>query len=395
MNPTDVSILLIGGGIGGLTAALAIAKSGRSVCVLEQAPEFAEIGAGLQLAPNAVRVLDELGLTGVISQYAVFPKRLVLMDALHGGELSALDLGPAFRERYGHPYVVMHRSDLHSILLEACRSEGNVNLLTDKKVIHVEELDNQVRVSCSDGSTYLAEAVVGADGLWSTTRELVSHDSPICAEYVAYRGTIPMHEVMQYARLDDVVMWIGPNLHFVQYPVRRKELYNQVAVFKSKRYRKDTDYWGTPDELDDVFNACCPAVATAVTYMQRDRRWPMYDREPIENWTLGRFTLLGDAAHPMLQYIAQGACQAIEDGACLAEKLDHYQGRIHDAFAAYQQERTVRTAKVQRTARFYGDIIHTTDHVTTVLRNAFMSKRPASDYSVVDWLYGHKVTVGQ
>ncbi|WP_284286251.1 hypothetical protein [Alicyclobacillus fastidiosus] len=166
----------------------------------------------------------------------------------------------------------MHRSDLHAILLEACRDSEQVTLLTDKRVTDVENLEDCVRVTCADGSVYEAMAAVGADGLWSTTRQLFSDDQPICSQYVAYRGTIPTEEILQYARLDDVVMWIGPNLHFVQYPVRRKELFNQVAVFKSTRYRVDSDDWGTPEELDAVFDQCFPAVANAAKYMQRHRR---------------------------------------------------------------------------------------------------------------------------
>ncbi|MFB5188782.1 FAD-dependent monooxygenase [Alicyclobacillus fastidiosus] len=391
----QVSWLIIGGGIGGLTAALSIAKCGMSVHVLEQAPQFSEIGAGLQLAPNAMRVLAKLGLEDEIRDCAVFPKRLVLMDAMRGGELSSLDLGEKFRTRYGQPYAVMHRSDLHAILFEACRQSERVTLLTDKRVTDVENQGDCVRVTCADGSVYEAQAAVGADGLWSTTRQLFSNDQPICAEYVAYRGTIPTEEILQYARLDDVVMWIGPNLHFVQYPVRRKELFNQVAVFKSTGYREDSDDWGTPEELDAIFDQCFPAVANAAKYMQRHRRWPMYDRHPIDTWTSGRLTLLGDAAHPMLQYIAQGACQAIEDGACLARQISSCGEDIDAALEAYQAERTVRTARVQRTARLFGDIIHTEDEATRILRNAFMQKRTADDFSAVDWLYAQSIPVYQ
>lgn len=387
-----VPFLIVGGGIGGLTAALGAARTGRRVTVLEQSPAFAEIGAGLQLAPNAMRVLHKLGLFDAIRDFAWFPKRLVLMDARTATELSALDLGQLFQERYGFPYAVMHRADLLNLLYEACQSTGCVELLPNKAVISTQILDDEggrVLITCQDGTRYLADGVVGADGLWSKTRRHFSDDEPVCEEYVAYRGTIPMEEIRSYARLDDVVMWIGPGLHFVQYPIRRGELYNQVAVFHSKRYTPDSDDWGTPDELDEAFAPCCPQVRHAVTFMQRHRRWPMRDRRPIPSWTKGRLTLLGDAAHPMLQYIAQGACQAIEDAACLAEQLGAYGEDIPSAFAAYAAKRTQRTARVQRAARSFGDIIHTDNPTAILLRNHLFTNRPATDFSVVDWIYGH------
>ncbi|MBO8163493.1 MAG: FAD-dependent monooxygenase [Brevibacillus sp.] len=387
---TEVPFLIVGGGIGGLAAALGVAETGRSVHVLEQAKEFGEIGAGIQLAPNATAVLDKFGVLEAIREYAVFPKRLVLMDAFSGKELSALDLGGSFRERYGYPYLVLHRSDLHKVLLDACRANGRITLLTDQMVEHVENLGEKARVVCHDGTTYLTEAVIGADGLWSKTRRLFSDDKPVCSQYVAYRGTIPMSEITPHADLDDVIMWIGPHLHLVQYPVRRKELYNQVVVFKSFRYKEDSDDWGTPDELDEHFGACCPPVRNAVTYIQRQRRWPMYDREPIDNWTSGRITLLGDAAHPMLQYLAQGGCQALEDAACLTEMLRLHDTDVEKAFLAYQQERIPRTATVQRSARVWGDIIHADDPIAILLRNTIMEQRSPEDISHVDWLYSRR-----
>jgi len=385
-SATQLSILVIGGGIGGLTAALAIARTGKEVCVLEQAPEFGEIGAGLQLGPNAMAVLDKLGLYDVIAHYAIFPKRLVLMDAIRERELSALDLGHAFQTRYGYPYAVMHRSDLHNVLVEACREQPNMTLLTDKKVVSIEDDGNTVQVNCADKSAYVAEAVIGADGLRSTTRKSLSDDEPIAEHFVAYRGAIPLSEMTVHAGLEDVVMWIGPNMHFVQYPVRSNELYNQVAVFKSSRYQESSDDWGTPTELDAHFSGCCPAVQNALRHIQRDKHWTMYDRKPIDNWTRGHVTLLGDAAHPMLQYLAQGACQAIEDADCLASKLQLYD--IDGAFAAYQKERIARTARVQRSARTWGDIIHAEHPVTVLLRDTLLAQRAADDYSLVDWLYG-------
>lgn len=381
--------VVIGGGIGGLTAALSLARIGKSSTVLEQAPEFTEIGAGLQLAPNAMRVLSRLGLMEGIRQFAWFPHRLVIIDSKTAEELSALDLGEEFQRHYGHPYAVMHRADLLNLLYESCRATGKVELLPNKMVTEVKSDGQGVDVVCQDGSRYRAAGVIAADGLWSKTRRLFSDDQPIHAEYVAYRGTVPIEEIREIARMDDVVMWIGHELHFVQYPVRRGELYNQVAVFRSHRYQPNSDAWGTPEELDEAYKKTCLPVQHAVTFMQRGRRWPMVDRLPIPRWTDGRVALLGDAAHPMLQYIAQGACQAIEDAATLAEKFLTLGDDIPTVFRAYEAERTGRTARVQTSARNFGYIIHSGDPTTIMLRNYIFRNRRPNDFSAVEWIYGH------
>jgi 2-polyprenyl-6-methoxyphenol hydroxylase-like FAD-dependent oxidoreductase len=381
-------LLIVGGGIGGLACALAVAQSGRRVHVLEQAPAFGEVGAGIQLAPNATAVLDRLGVLKALSRSAVFPNRLVLMDAVSGTPITALDVGATFRERYGHPYLVAHRVDVHRVLLDACRGHALVTLETGKTVTEVEDVVDGARVTCADGSVYEAEALVGADGLHSTVRGLLSDDEPICSRYVAYRGTLPMGQVTEHADVDDVVMWAGPEMHLVQYPVRRGELYNNVAVFKSPSYVEGGDEWGGPEELDGCFGALCGGVRDARGMLVRHQRWPMFDRLPIANWTRHRITLLGDAAHPMLQYLAQGGCQALEDAVCLADALDRHED-AHDAFLAYQRERIPRTARVQRTARTWGEICHV-PLIGRELRNALLGERRTDDFGAVDWLYGHR-----
>lgn len=388
----EVPFLVIGGGIGGLATALGVAETGRTVHVLEQAAEIGEVGAGIQLAPNATAILSRLGVMDELSKHAVFPQRLVLMDALSGQELSALDLGDSFLKKYGHPYIVLHRADLQQVLYEACKAHERITVLTNQGVEKVEDLGDKARVTVTDGTTYLADAVVGADGLHSKTRPMFSDDKPICSQYVAYRGTIPMTEMTSQAgtNMDDVIMWIGPNLHLVQYPVRRGELYNQVIVFKSSRYKEDSDDWGTPDEIDEHFGKCCAPVRHAVSFISTQRRWPMYDRLPINNWSKGRVTLLGDAAHPMLQYLAQGGCQALEDVACLTDLLHQNGDDYGKVFSAYQEERIPRSASVQTNARIWGEIIHAVDPVAIHLRNFIMQQRGPEDTSNVDWLYGKR-----
>jgi 3-hydroxybenzoate 6-monooxygenase len=385
-----IPFLIIGGGIGGLAAALAVAQSGFHVRVIEKSPQFSEIGAGLQLAPNATCALDRLGLLHEVRSQAIFPKRAVLMDAVAGREITALDFGEKFLEHFGYPYIVLHRGDLLAVELDACRSSKLITLENNKEVVRIQDLEDGARVECADGSLYECDALVGADGLWSEAREVVCPDGePICSEFVAYRGTIPIEQAPKESDFDSMVLWVGPDLHFVQYVVRHGELFNQVAVFRSYRYQKDSDDWGTVDELDQHFSKMCPVVRTAVSKIKRNRRWPMLDRLPIANWTRNHITLLGDAAHPMLQYIAQGACQALEDAVCLGHQLRSFNGDVEQAFLAYQESRIDRTARVQRTARFFGEVKHV-HGIGITLRNALLAKRAADDFAYVEWLYGFK-----
>lgn len=384
-----VPTLIVGGGIGGLTAALALAQGGRPVHVVEKAAEFGEIGAGLQLAPNALHVLDALGVLGEIDKHAVYPARLVWMDALRAEPITAVDLGDPFRRRYRQRYIVMHRGDLLATLLEACRAEPRITLESGREIVAVEDLGDGARARLADGGALEAELLIGADGLHSTVRGLVSDDRPVCDGCVAYRGTIPVKDLSAHAGLDNVVMWVGPNMHFVQYPLRRGELYNQVAVFKSPRYAPGVEEWGTVDELDAHYAQTCDYVRASVKLMWRDRRWPMFDRKPIARWTQNRIALLGDAAHPMYQYIAQGACQAIEDGMSLARAVAAAAGDPAASLRGYEAARLLRTARVQLTARAMGAFFHL-DGVAAQVRNAMLAGRSADDYAPLDWLYGHR-----
>jgi salicylate hydroxylase len=186
-----------------------------------------------------------------------------------------------------------------------------------------------------------------------------------------------------------MVLWVGPDLHFVQYVVHHGTLFNQVAVFRSYRYTPDSDDWGNVAELEEHFSKMCPRVRDAVAKIKRNRRWPMLDRLPISNWTRGRMTLLGDAAHPMLQYLAQGACQALEDAQCLGNCLKNFSHDIPAVFRNYQKQRIPRTARVQQSARFFGDVKHV-HGVSISLRNALLAKRTPYDFEYFDWLYGYK-----
>jgi salicylate hydroxylase len=388
-SASELPLLVVGGGVGGLAAALALARAGTPAHVIEAAQQFGEIGAGIQLAPNATRGLDELGVLDELREQAVHPQHLVYMDALSGKRITSVDLGAPFLERYGHPYVVIHRTDLHSALLEACRAHPDVKLETAKKVVGLEQTDAAVVARCADGSAYRAGALVGADGLHSVVRPHIHVDDPVASEYVAYRGAIPFSEVTPHAGVDSMVMWVGPDLHLVQYKLRGGELYNQVGVFRSRRYGQAED-WGSPDELDEHFGRCCPEVRHGASLLHRDASWRMYDRDPIGSWTRGRVTLLGDAAHPMLQYLAQGACQAIEDALALARHTTAA-ADVRDAFAGYEDERVPRTAQAQRTARRFGRVCHV--HGAAIeLRNELFGRKAPQDYEPFDWLYESRMT---
>jgi 3-hydroxybenzoate 6-monooxygenase len=383
----DYEFLIVGGGIGGLAAALSLARAGRRVHVIERAAEFGEIGAGLQLAPNASDALDRLGVLGEIRKHAVFPQRMAWGDAISGDIVTALDLGAPFVARFGYPYLVMHRSDLLNVLLAACRAEPRIALETGRDAVRIEDRETGARIVCADGARYDCAALIGADGLRSPTRKFVADDgAPRAFPHVAYRGAIPIDEVSEHAGLDNVIMWCGPDMHFVQYPIRRGALFNQVAVFKSPSHPAPD--WGNQAELEAHYAQCCDYVRKSLTKIQRDRRWEMVDRKPIATWVRNRIALLGDAAHPMLQYIAQGACQAIEDTVCLADRVRDI-GDVGKALLAYQEARYARTARVQFSAEYMGEIFHVGAEGRLARNQAYEGRRP-DDYREIEWLYGHR-----
>jgi salicylate hydroxylase len=384
----DVDVIIAGGGIGGLANALALALTGQRVRVLERSSEFAEVGAGLQMAPNATRILRQWGLLEKVTEAGVSPRRLVFRDAVDGSVLTSAPLGAEFTARYQAPYVVIHRSDLLTILFEACRDAG-VDLVPDCAVTDVSVHPDHVVVATSAGPQRAA-AAVAADGLRSALRRKFSDDEPICSGYVAYRGAFPVAQLdrqLESGQLEEVVVYIGPGRHLVQYPLRRGEIFNTVAVFASPAFRRGEAEWGGPQELDEAFGGSCEAVVRGLRSLWRDRRWPMFDRPPADRWVDGRLALTGDAAHPMLQYLAQGACQAIEDAHCLAAEAEKAAGDWPAALARYAEIRFPRTSRVQQTARLWGDIWHV-DGVSRLMRNELFRARAEGDFSRADWLYG-------
>ena len=387
-------LIVMGGGIGGLATALAASASGCHVQVLEKADRFSEIGAGLQLAPNASRMLQSLGILDDVRKHACFPPRLVFMDAITGQPLTYVE-GAKLTERYGYPYFVVHRADLLDAEVAACRNRSGISLESSKEVTSIEDTGLSVRVVCRDGSHYEADALIGADGLWSTARKYITDRQPVCSEFVAYRGTTAPERIPRREGLDNMTIWIGPDLHLVQYPLRAGQIYNQVAVFRSLRYRPvmdANDDWGTAGEFVEAFSKTCDYVRSCIPLLDHYRRWPMYFAEPLSSWTRGRITLLGDAAHPMLQYLAQGACQALEDAVCLGRELEAHPGDFPAVFQAYEAARRPRTARVQISALKFGEIKHI-DGIGRAIRNRLFEMRSPDDCSELDWLYGEGLTL--
>ncbi len=380
-------ILVVGGGIGGLSAALALARRGLRARVLEKAPEFGEIGYGIQLGPNAYRMLDWLGVAKEIEQAAVFPDFLMLIDALTDREVTRISCGNAFRTRYGAPYMVVHRRDLHGALLEACRRYDGIALHTSKELVRFSDLGDRIVATCADGSEYEGAALIGADGLRSCVREALINDGPPrVAGHVTYRGVIPIDDVTDQTHFNDMVIWIGPDIHLVQYRLRSGTVMNNVATVVSRHFTPGMIDFGSPDELCEAFAQATPQVRDMLDYVGKDKNWILHDRDPVPGWTRGRATLLGDAAHPTLQYLAQGACMAIEDAVVLAALLSQAGTDINDALVAYENQRYLRTARVQITARIFGEIIHC-GRGARDLRNHLLAQRTPETFWEVDWLY--------
>jgi salicylate hydroxylase len=387
MAGKDLPILIVGGGIGGLSAALALAHKGRRVRVLEKAPEFGEIGYGIQMGPNVSRMLDRLGLLKTLEPHAVFPDALILVDAMDSRELTRIALGKPFLDRYQYRYFVIHRRDLHGGILDACRQREEITLEASRGMTSFEERGNTVVVRCENGAEYEGAALIGADGLWSPTRAAIVGDGmPRVAGHVTYRGVVPTGEISDRSHLDSMTIWVGPDLHLVQYRLRGGAVMNNVATVNSRRFRRGEKDFGGPDELDEVFARAAPQVRDMLRYISRDRNWVLHDREPVTHWTRGRATLLGDAAHPTLQYLAQGANMAIEDAIVLAEKVATAGEDYNRAFLAYQGERMNRTARVVLSSRFFGDYFHA-DGGARELRNELARRRDPDNPWEADWLY--------
>jgi 2-polyprenyl-6-methoxyphenol hydroxylase-like FAD-dependent oxidoreductase len=381
-------ILIVGGGLGGLTTALTLAQRGRTVRVLEGAPQFGAIGYGIQFGPNVFHVLDRLGLREQVMAIADFPKALLLMDALDGKELIRIPTGPSFRTRFKHPYIVVHRIDVHNVLLDACRAHDAIDLVADAAVTSFEDRGDGLAVKTADGREFSGAAIVAADGFRSIFRAaLIGDGEPRPTGYVAFRTIVPMAELKADVARDCVALWGGPGMHVVHYPLRHGTEFNIVAVFRTESHAEKGDVVSYRAELERTYRDAHPAMRALIGMLDLRWRRAVADRDPVRHWHRGRVVLLGDAAHAPLQSYAQGAGMAIEDGLCLGELMVE-EGDLTAAFKRFEAARILRTARLQLESRSLWDFFHLDEGLARDVRNASVAEwDEAHLFDCLSWLY--------
>jgi salicylate hydroxylase len=389
------SAVVAGGGIGGLAAALGLAIKGCRVTVLEQADTFGEIGAGIQIGPNAFHAMDYLGIGDVGRARAVYIDALVMMDAVSGEEIFRAPVDEPFRKFMGNPYAVIHRADLHDAFLAACKANPNVTLVNKERVLSYENTPNGARVRTESGGTYEADAVVGADGIRSKIREQFTGGDPLrVSGHVAYRAVLKLDEMPEDLRWNAATIWVGPKCHIVHYPLQGWKTFNLVATFVTDLENVGSNEPGKREEILSKMTHVVPKIRKILEVPNEWRRWVLGDRDPITSWVDGNVALLGDAAHPTYQYFAQGACMAMEDAVCLSDKFEKCGGDFKSTFQAYQADRIPRAYRVVLSSRELGRVYHA-DGVERLVRNAwFRDKTPEEFNHSLRWLYGGNGLVG-
>ena len=386
----DDRVLIAGGGIGGLATALGLAQAGQSVLVLEKSAQLGEIGAGIQLGPNAFHAFDYLGVGETAREMAVYIDNLRLMDALNGEEITRIPLDDAFRARMGNPYAVVHRGDLHRVFLTACEAHPTIELRTGSGVTGYEQDAASATAILSDGSRVKGRALIGADGLWSAVRaQMLNDGAPRVSGHTTYRSVIPVEDMPEDLRWNAATLWAGPKCHIVHYPLQGWKTFNLVVTYHNGAPEPVAGKPVSRDEVRQGFEHVAPIARQIIDKGTDWKLWVLCDRDPVMTWVDGRVALLGDAAHPMLQYFAQGACMAMEDAVCLSHLLSERPDAIEAVLMQYQEKRRLRTARVQLQSREIGQHVYHPDGAHAALRNAVMKARlPEEWYDQIDWLYG-------
>ena len=383
------AILIAGGGLGGLSAALALGRKGLAVRVLEQAKEFAPIGYGIQLGPNVFPMFDRLGITAAVMREATTPSNILMLDALSGAEVTHIPTGENFRARFTHPYIIIHREDIHRVLIDACAAVPGIVMEGGAGVARFDTTEEGVRVALEDGRAVDGAALIGADGLRSAVRaQLVVEGEPRPIGYVAHRTIVPMAELpADIPYREEVVLWGGPGFHIVHYPIRHGTLFNIVAVFRTATFADRLDAAAYAAEVRNSYRDAHPVMRRLTDMMDLGRRWLIADRDPVRHWGRGRVTLLGDAAHPVIQSYAQGACMAIEDGVVLAELVARADGDLPAAFAQYEKARLLRTARLALESRAIWPFYHAEGIARDVRNDTCASWQDADLFRCLAWLY--------
>jgi salicylate hydroxylase len=377
-----------GGGIGGLAAALALVHQGFAVKVLEQSPQLGEIGAGIQLGPNAFAAFDALGIGQIARGRAVYIDEMVMHDALDETLVGRIPTGSAFRARFGNPYAVIHRADVHGSLLEGVQASGCIEVATSTQVQRIEQDSTGVTVIDTKEGRHRGIALIGADGVKSAVRRQYVGDEARVSGHVVYRAVVERKDFPPDLQWNAASIWVGPNCHLVHYPLRGGEQYNVVVTFHSL----DKEQWsvreGSRDEVQGYFEGICPRARQLIDLPKSWRRWATADRDPIGQWVFGRAALLGDAAHATLQYLAQGACMALEDAVTLGAALRRHDNDFAAAFEHYQRSRVARTARIVLSAREMGRIFHAKGVERLVRNELWQGRTPERFYDAMEWLYG-------
>jgi 2-polyprenyl-6-methoxyphenol hydroxylase-like FAD-dependent oxidoreductase len=385
-------VLIAGGGIGGLSAAIALARAGFDSSILERSSFTEESGAGIQLGPNATRLLASLGVLDALLPSAFTPEAICLFDGVSGRELTSVRLGAHAETRYGAPYLTLHRTDLHAGLRMVADSLTPVTLAPGFDVAGIEASDGTVTVAKIDGTMVEGAALIGADGLWSTVRKTISPDAHLhFSGHTAFRALLPLSDVPSLFCAPVVGLWLGSKAHLVHYPVRGGEALNVVAVIEGGGEAQGWNRTGDRDCLLSRFTHWCKDSKSLLERAGSWRAWSLYRLPPLASWSRGPITLLGDAAHPVLPYLAQGAALAIEDAAVLASALAAQRHDPASAFVLYEASRRPRATRLQRASRQFGWIYHLRGPARIARNLALASRNEETALNQFDWLYGETV----